>query len=90
MGQKNRPVNTVFSLRFQGSGRYHGPMITVHMEPKRSTLEFPRINTVLQLLGKLHLKTNDALIIRGDELLTPDRRIYSGDTITVRLVMSRG
>ncbi|QLA15427.1 hypothetical protein [Desulfolutivibrio sulfoxidireducens] len=65
-------------------------MITIHLEPKKSTLTFPRINTVLQLLGKLNLKTNDALIIRGDELLTPDRRIHPGDIITVRLVMSRG
>ncbi len=65
-------------------------MVTIHLEPKKSTLTFPRINTVLQLLGKLNLKTNDALIIRGDELLTPDRRIHPGDIITVRLVMSRG
>jgi len=65
-------------------------MITIHLEPKKSTLTFPRINTVLQLLGKLNLNTNDALIIRGDELLTPDRRIHPGDIITVRLVMSRG
>ncbi len=90
MGQKIRPVNTVFSLRFKAPGGYHRPMITVHMEPKRSTLTFPRLNTVLQLLGKLGLRTNDALIIRGDELLTPDRRLHYGDTITVRLVMSRG
>ncbi len=65
-------------------------MITVHFEPKKSTLTFPTINTVLQLLGKLNLRVNDALIVRGDELLTPDRRIHPGDTITVRLVMSRG
>jgi len=90
MGQKIRPVNTVFSLRFKAPGGYHRPMITVRMEPKRSTLTFPRLNTVLQLLGKLGLRTNDALIIRGDELLTPDRRLHYGDTITVRLVMSRG
>ncbi|MFZ5813242.1 MAG: hypothetical protein ACOY4F_14485 [Thermodesulfobacteriota bacterium] len=60
------------------------------MEPHKSTLTFQRINTVLQLLGKLDLRVNDALIIRGRELLTPDRRIHPGDTITVRLVMSRG
>ncbi|NMC48414.1 MAG: hypothetical protein GYA47_03135 [Desulfovibrio sp.] len=65
-------------------------MVTIHMEPHKSTLTFQRINTVLQLLGKLNLRVNDALIVRGDELLTPDRRIHPGDTITVRLVMSRG
>jgi sulfur carrier protein len=46
-------------------------MITVHFEPKKSTLTFPTINTVLQLLGKLNLRVNDALIVRGDECCTP-------------------
>ncbi len=65
-------------------------MVTVILEPKENVLTFPRLNTVLQLLGKLGLKRNDALIIRDGELLTPDRKFHDGDTIRVRPVMSRG
>ncbi len=65
-------------------------MITVHLEPGNETLTFPKINTAQQLLNKLSLGQTDALIIRGDELLTPDRRIHYGDEITVRTVISRG
>jgi len=64
--------------------------VTVTMERENEVLEFPRLNTVRQLLNKLALGVNDALIIRGDELLTPDRKIQMGDAITVRTVVSRG
>lgn len=64
--------------------------ITVVMEREEETLEFSRLNTALQLLNKLGLGVNDALIIRGDELLTPDRRIHTGDDLVVRTVVSRG
>lgn len=65
-------------------------MITVRLEPKNRELTFPKLNTVLQLLHKLDLGLNAALVIRNGELLTPDRRLASGDTITVRCVTSRG
>lgn len=64
--------------------------VTVTMEREEEVLEFPRLNTVRQLLNKLELGVNDALIIRGPELLTPDRKIHMGDEITVRTVVSRG
>ena len=64
--------------------------VTVLMEREGETLEFPRLNTVQQLLNKLDLFVNDALVIRGDELLTPDRKIAMGDEIVVRTVVSRG
>lgn len=48
------------------------------------------MKTVLQLLGKLHLRVNDALVIRDGELLTPDRALRHGDHVTVRPVVSRG
>lgn len=64
--------------------------VTVTMEREGETLEFSTLNTVLQLMHKLKLGVNDALIIRGDELLTPDRRIHTGDEIVVRTVVSRG
>lgn len=65
-------------------------MITVTCSWQKEPLVFPKLTTVLQLLQKLNLRVNDALIIRGSELLTPDRRLEHGDQITVRLVTSRG
>lgn len=64
--------------------------VTVVMEREGETLTFPRLNTVRQLLNKLDMHVNDALIIRGDELLTPDRKIGVGDHLVVRTVVSRG
>ena len=65
-------------------------MITVTFLPDGRIETFPKIKTAFQLLDKLHFRVNDALIIRDDELLTPDRRIEDGDAITVRPVLSRG
>ncbi|BDV01209.1 hypothetical protein TDMWS_12940 [Thermodesulfomicrobium sp. WS] len=65
-------------------------MITVHLEPEGGTLTFPRITTVLQLLHKTGRKPGRALVIRGGELLTADRRLAAGDTIILRDVGSRG
>lgn len=65
-------------------------MITVHMIPTGKTREIPKPNTVRQLMNRLKLRQMDALIIRGDEMLTFDRSINDGDHITVRLVGSRG
>jgi len=65
-------------------------MITVTLSSQKQQLTYPKIKTVLQLLHKLNLRVNDALIIRDDELLTPDRHVRNGDHITVRLVTSRG
>jgi sulfur carrier protein len=65
-------------------------MITVTIGSATEPLSFPKINTVLQLLQKLDLRVNDALIIRDGELLTPDRRVRAGDHLTVRPVTSRG
>lgn len=65
-------------------------MITVTLEPDKTPVTFERIKTVLQLLNKLNLRVNDALIIRDDELLTPDRHVRDGDRLVVRRVVSRG
>ena len=64
--------------------------ITLVLEPEGKTAAFPRPKTVTQLLNKLGVKQCTALVIREGELLTPDRRIEIGDTITVRGVVSRG
>lgn len=65
-------------------------MITVTFLPDERTETFPKIRAVFQLLEKLDLRVNDALVIRNEELLTPDRRIEDGDAIIIRPVLSRG
>jgi sulfur carrier protein ThiS len=53
-------------------------------------LTLPNANTARQLLNRLGLSPTEALVIRGDELLTSDRALAHGDVITVRTVGSRG
>ena len=65
-------------------------MITVFIEPDNETQTFPHLNTVLQLQQRLGLRVNDALVIRGAELLTPDRHLHDGDEIRIRKVTSTG
>lgn len=65
-------------------------MITVFVEPDNETHSFERLNTVLMLQRRLGLRVNDALIIRGSELLTPDRQLHDGDAIRIRKVTSTG
>ncbi|WP_320169120.1 hypothetical protein [Maridesulfovibrio sp.] len=65
-------------------------MVTVRLEPEDKVMEFPSINTVLQLLNKLGLHQTDALVIRDGCLLTQDLRIAKGDVITIRKVISVG
>ena len=65
-------------------------MITVRIEPDNEVRTLEKINTTQQLLTRLNLKSTQALVIRGEELLTPDRHIVQGDEITVRKVVSLG
>jgi len=65
-------------------------MVIVHVEPEKQTLSLTRFNTVLMLQRQLGLRVNDALIIRGTELLTPDCHLKDGDEILVRKVTSTG
>lgn len=65
-------------------------MITVRIEPDNETLSFERLNTVLMLQKRLGLRVNDAIVIRGSELLTPDRQLHDGDELLVRKVVSTG
>jgi sulfur carrier protein ThiS len=65
-------------------------MVTVVIEATGERLEFRSLNTVTQLLNKLKLKPGEVLVIRGRELLTPDRTIGREGEIRVRHVVSRG
>ena len=65
-------------------------MVTIIMESTGERHEFRKVNTVIQLLNKLKLKSSEVLVIRGRELLTPDREIGTQGEIRVRHVVSRG
>ncbi|GAB6060217.1 MoaD/ThiS family protein [Desulfonatronum parangueonense] len=65
-------------------------MISVRLEPKGQEIQVTKASTVLQLLRQLGLGPNAALVIRNQELLTPDRKLNPGDDIIVRGVSSRG
>ena len=77
-------------IRSQAASRYKQDPITVWIEPEDESCQFPSLNTVQQLLNRLGLGVNDALIIRNNTLLTPDRKLQPGDHITVSHVTSRG
>ncbi|MFZ5425896.1 MAG: hypothetical protein ACOZEN_02890 [Thermodesulfobacteriota bacterium] len=65
-------------------------MVNVVIESTGERIEFRHLNTVMQLLGKLKLKSTEVLVIRGSELLTPDRKIGHEGDIRIRHVVSRG
>ncbi|MDD6087996.1 MAG: hypothetical protein PUB69_01585 [Desulfovibrionaceae bacterium] len=66
--------------------------VKILLQPEEKILELPRwkVKTVKRLLEELNLTQSTALVARGQELLTPDRGIYSGDEILVRKVTSAG
>ena len=73
--------------------KFAGPAVAIIyliIEPggKMRTLERPK--TASQLLAALNLEEETALVIREGALLTPDRRIWPGQSIRVRLTGSRG
>lgn len=62
----------------------------VIIQPENRIENVPRVKTVMGLLKKLRLNHIQALVIRDNQLLTPDQRINQDDQIIVRLVASRG
>ncbi|WP_421901078.1 MoaD/ThiS family protein [Maridesulfovibrio sp.] len=65
-------------------------MVTVKIEPEGQTVEYTKLNTVLQLLNKQGLHHTDTLVIRNGELITQDEQIRQGDEIELRKVISVG
>lgn len=71
--------------------REYGPaMVRVLLQPEEKWLDLPRPKTARQLLAALGLREETALVARDGELLTPDRRIFTGDEVLVRKVTSSG
>lgn len=67
-----------------------GENILVFLEPEGKELSMRRPKMVWQLLKMLDLEEETALVARDGKLLTPDRHIWPGDHILVRIVASRG
>ncbi len=70
--------------------KYPIPMVTVLLQPEEKTFELERPKTARQLLQALGLREETALVARNGQLLTPDVRIYGGDSLLVRKVTSSG
>lgn len=65
-------------------------MITVHLEPDGEIITLYKTRSVIAVLNKLSLRSTMVIVARGDELLTPDRKLDDGDTLLVRKVTSAG
>jgi sulfur carrier protein len=63
---------------------------TVELQPSGKRLELPYVKSVLQLLNKVGARKGTVLVIRDGKLLTPDRKLFPGDEIIVRTVVSAG
>ena len=66
------------------------PPVRVLLQPEEKTVEIPRAKTALAVLNALGLRECAALVIRGGELLTPDRAVAPGESLIVRKVTSGG
>ncbi len=60
------------------------------IEPENKVVFLTRAGNVDNLLRLLRLKPGQALVIRGSELLTPDRKVEPEDEIIIRKIVSRG
>ncbi|AMK11115.1 MAG: hypothetical protein AB7E51_05830 [Pseudodesulfovibrio sp.] len=65
-------------------------MITVNLEPDGKRIELADTRTVLAVLNRLQLRPTMVIVARGDELLTPDRKLANNDELLVRKVTSAG
>ena len=70
--------------------KYTPATVAVTLQPGGTVFSMQRPKTALQLLRKLDIKPGSALVIRNQELLTPDREILPDDVIIVRVVTSSG
>ncbi|RQD67320.1 MAG: hypothetical protein D5R98_01000 [Desulfonatronovibrio sp. MSAO_Bac4] len=62
----------------------------ITLQPENKIKNIFKAATVLSLLNKLDLKPTQAIVIRDNQLLTPDEKIFEEDNIIVRVVASRG
>lgn len=58
--------------------------------PDGKVTEFAGTREVKAILRRLNILENTVLVVRGEELLTPDRLLEDGDTIELIPVISGG
>ena len=63
--------------------------VTVTLQPQNETSTL-KARSVRQLLNIVKMQSSTVLVIRGEELLTPDRKLSHGDEVIVRTVVSSG
>ncbi len=85
-------MQTEQAIQEESTGKkvYAPVTVRVRVQPEDKVLELPRPKTARQLLAALGLREESALVARDGELLTPDRRIYGGQSLLVRKVTSAG
>ena len=62
----------------------------VRLNPQGRQLDVDGVSRVEDLLRRLDILPGTVLVIRGDQLLTDDARLDTGDDIELRAVVSGG
>ncbi|MFA6073563.1 MAG: MoaD/ThiS family protein [Candidatus Woesearchaeota archaeon] len=62
----------------------------VYVERTEQTLKLKFKGTVLELLDKLEISPEDAMVVRDEDLLTLDDEVYTTDTLRILSVISGG
>lgn len=62
----------------------------VYVERLEKTIKVRFKGTVNELLEKLGINPEDAMVVRDEDLLTPDDEVYNTDTLRVLSVISGG
>jgi sulfur carrier protein len=64
--------------------------VKVLLHQPRREIEVRGVKSVKGLLNRLDLVSESVLVIRGDQLLTEEERVFPNDTIELRPVISGG
>lgn len=62
----------------------------VYIERMEKTVKIKFKGTVRELLEKIGINPEDAMVVRDEDLLTSDDEVYNTDTIRVLSVISGG
>jgi sulfur carrier protein ThiS len=62
----------------------------VYIERLEKRLKLKFKGTVAELLEELGINPEDAMVVRDEDLLTPDDEVYNTDTLRVLSVISGG
>jgi len=62
----------------------------VYNERTEKTIKLKFKGTVGELLEKLEINSEDVMVVRDSDVLTPDDEVYTTDTIRILSVISGG